>query len=187
MVKAGRKRKPGKRTESGRASRAGYVPLFDRGTDRTQAMQALYGQDGSDALGRAYKSGLLGEGDEAKAMLDTGRRIANAYWQAYSTGGYSCPLGERTFGNTADIDHERVKRRELWLAGVLASIKIADRRVFDQLVIDVNPDNGPPWLDQMIWVNRQNVGRKEHEKLTQDARNAAVLSRALDALAHFVD
>lgn len=183
----GRKRKPGKRTETGtRLSRAGHVPLFDKGTERAQAMQAIYGQDGSDAIGRAYKAGLLGEGDEAKALMDIGRRIANAYWQCYSTGGYSCPLGDRTFGNTADLDHERIKRRELWLADVLGQVRVEHRRVFDQLVIDVNPDNGPGWLDQMIYVQRQNIGRKTGEKLEQDQRNQSCLATAVESLAQFV-
>ena len=110
-MKAGRKRKPGARTKAGR-----LVQAIDRGTERTQAMQALYGPDGCDAIGRAYRAGLLGEGSEAKAMLDLARAIAGAYWIAYEQGRYQCALGDRSFGNVTPIDQAKVKRREEWLA-----------------------------------------------------------------------
>lgn len=154
MPRPGRKRKPGPRTKTGRPTRAG-IPSFDRGTERAQAMQALYGPDGSDAIGRAYRAGLLGEGTEAKALLDTARRIANAYWRAYSTGSYTCPLADRTHGAVADLDHERIKRREEWLRDCLDTVQRMGRRTqFDQLVIDVNPDSGPAWLDALIYARR---------------------------------
>lgn len=155
MAKAGRKRKQGPRTPTGRLSRSNPMPAFDRGTERTQAMQALYGPDGNDAIGRAFRAGLLGEGTEAKALLDTARRIANAYWTAYSTGTYKCPLGDRTHGGMIDLDHERIKRREEWLRACLDTVhRMGLRTQFDQLVIDVNPDNGPSWLDALIYANR---------------------------------
>ena len=177
MARTGRKQRAGKRTESGRLSRAGIAPLFDKGTEHAQAMRALYGQDGADAIGRAYRAGLLGEGQEAKALLDLARSISNAYWQAYSTGSYTCPLGDRTFGNVAQIDHERVKRREIWLSGVLDFVRAMGhpvRRAFDQLVIDVHPDNGPIWLDAILWANKRG-----HEA---DAKAMSSLRAALDAL-----
>lgn len=152
MAKAGRRSQSRKRLANGRPSRAGHVPAWDRGSERTMAMQALYGPDGSDALGRAYRAGLLGEGSDAKALLDTGRRIANAYWQAYATGSYKCPLGARTHGNIADMDHEKIKRREEWLRDCLAKVK--HRTQFDALVIDVNPDSGPEYLDRIIYAKR---------------------------------
>jgi hypothetical protein len=177
MAKAGRRRKPGPRTATGaRPSRAGHVPAFDRGSDRTQAMQALYGPDGSDALGRAYRAGLLGEGSDAKALLDTGRRIANAYWQAYATGSYKCPLGDRTHGNIADMDHEKIKRREEWLRDSLAKIK--HRTQFDALVIDVHPDSGPEYLDRIIYAKRTST--------IPDELDAQRLRFAIKALAQLV-
>lgn len=176
MAKAGRRSQSRKRLASGRPSRAGHVPAWDRGSERTMAMQALYGPDGSDALGRAYRAGLLGEGSDAKALLDTGRRIANAYWQAYVTGSYKCPLGDRTHGNIADMDHEKIKRREEWLRDCLAKVK--HRTQFDALVIDVHPDSGPPYLDRLIYAHRT---RKE-----PDALDSQRLSLAIKALAELV-
>lgn len=178
MARAGRKRKQGKRTASGRLSRAGIPPVtFDKGTERAQAMQALYGQDGCDAIGRAYRAGLLGEGAEAKAMLDTARKVANAYWQAYETGRYQCTLGDKTGGAVASLDHERIKRREEWLESVLRFVNGMGRdvrRAFDALVIDVNPDHGPGWLDQLVWA-------KQHRKPADEAHEV-ILHRALDPL-----
>lgn len=176
MGKAGRKRKAGRRTPSGRLSRAA-PPLFDRGTERAQAMQALYGPDGADAIGRAYRAGLLGEGAEAKAMLDTARKIAGAYWQAYETGRYQCTLGDKTGGSVVELDHQRIKRREEWLEEVLAFVNGMGRgvrRAFDQLVIDVHPDSGPSWLDSAVWA------KKHHKPIPPEC--ASVLQRALDPL-----
>lgn len=171
----GRKRKAGARTASGRLSRAGVGP--DRGTDRAQAIQALYGTDGCDAIGRAYRAGLLGEGQEAKALLDTARRISGAYWQAYATGTYTCPLADRTHGSVVELDHERIKRRELWLNDclVLARRQGPDvDRAFRQLCIDVNPDQGPPWLDRLCWAAQRNQ--------TATITDHKALIAALDAL-----
>lgn len=154
MARAGRKRKQGARTKTGRLSRAG-VPLYDKGTERVQAMQALYGPDGGDAIGRAYRSGLLGEGSEAKAMLDMARSISNAYWQAFETGAIRCTLGERTFGSVVLMDEAKAKRREEWLNYQLDTVKGMGepiRKAFYQLAIDVNPDCGPPWLDRLCVV-----------------------------------
>lgn len=177
MAKSGRKRKPGARTANGkRPSRAGYVPLIDKGTERVQAIQALYGQDNADAIGRAYRSGLLGEGAPAKAMLDTARRISNVYWAAYSNGGYQCPLGERTFGG-GNPDHEAIKRREEWLNDCLTRIRNMGpgvNRAFRQLTIDVNPDCGPDWMDRLIWASRKGIGA--------DIADQQTLRAALDAL-----
>ena len=171
-MKAGRKRKTGARTKAGR-----LVQALDRGTERVQAMQALYGPDGCDAIGRAYRAGLLGDGNEAKALLDTARKISNAYWQAYEQGGYQCALGDRSFGNLTAIDHAKVKRREEWLAECLNVVNRMGRdvrRSFDMLVIDLNPDSGPRWLDAAIWHSKRCL------PVPDDAMPQ--LRRALDAL-----
>lgn len=179
MSKRGRKRKAGvKRLPSGRISRAKPAPVtFDKGSEHAQAMQAIYGPDGADAIGRAYRSGLLGEGSEAKAMLDTARKISNAYWQAYETGRFQCPIADRQSGTVVTIDHERELRRQQWLEEVLAFVNRMGRdvrRAFDQLVIDVNPDCGPLWLDQLIYAGRQGK--------PQDPAHLSQLRRALDPL-----
>jgi len=174
---AGRKRKPGKRTDTNRPSRAGSVPLFDRGTERAQAIVALYGQDGTDCVGRAYRAGLLGEGSDAKAMLDTARRIAKAYWSAYETGAYQCPLGNRTHGGVVSLDQEKIKRREEWLAECLSVVDKMGanvRRAFDQFVINPHPDCGPDWMDRLCFSART--------KKVPDVVDESRLRAALDAL-----
>lgn len=184
MAKAGRKRKQGKRAASGRLSRA-KLATYDKGTEHAQAMQALYGTDGADAIGRAYRSGLLGHGNEAKAILDMARNISNAYWQAYSTGGFKSPLADKTHGTIVDLDHEKIRRREEWLSGCLdfvTGMGQQTRKAFYQLVIDVNPDSGPDWLDRLCWVEKANVHREDDEKLSADIADKSRLRAALDAL-----
>lgn len=174
MAKAGRKRRQGSRTRTGRLSRAG-VPRYDKGTEHAQAMQALYGTDGSDAIGRAYRSGLLGKGSEAKALIDTARRIANAYWRAYETGKYRCTLADREHGTIVSLDHEKVRLQEEWLRECLESVSsMGVRRQFDQLVIDVHPDSGPAWLDRLCYAQRT--------KGDADIADRQALRAALDAL-----
>lgn len=165
--KRGRPRRQGPRERNGRVSRT--TPAFDRGNDRAQARLALYGQDGSDAIGRAYARGLLGP--DAKQLLDTARAIARAYWAWYEVGPYTCPLGNRT-GAAIPDDSEREARQEEWLRAML---RIRDRhphpqrRLFDQLVVDVNPDNGPAWLDRLL-------------ERRGDAQDFARLNAALEVL-----
>ncbi|RKF23364.1 hypothetical protein D6851_02520 [Altericroceibacterium spongiae] len=134
------------------------MPRYDKGTERAQAMQALYGQDGCDAIGRAYRAGLLGAGSEAKALLDTARAISNAYWAAYSTGSYKSPLAGSSSGSVIAIDHAKVLKREEWLNESLCMVHTLGpqiRRAFYQLVIDVHPDCGPDWLDRLLFADRR--------------------------------
>lgn len=160
-----RPRKAGKRTKSGRLSRARVN--FDKGTERAQAMQALYGPDGCDAIGRAYQNGLLGRGNEAKALLDMARKVSRLYWRAYETGAVRSCIADRSFGTIVDLDHARIKQQEEWLT---ESLRIVDRmgrnvrRSFDQLVIDVNPDCGPIWLDSLL---ARKAGQGERNKLRE--------------------
>jgi hypothetical protein len=161
MARAGRKRQSLKREPNGRArgksAQERIVHAVDKGSEHAQAMQALYGQDGCDAIGRAYRAGLLGEGNDAKALLDMARAISNAYWSAYEVGGFRSPIADKTHGGGGPVDHERVKRREIWLNESLSDVARMGphiRRAFNQLVIDVNPDCGPMWLDQLIYAKR---------------------------------
>lgn len=183
MAKAGRKRKPGKRTKSGQLSRAGLVP-YDHGNERAQAMRALYGDNWSDPIGRAYEAGLLGHGEnakgsDAKTVLDFARSLHVAYWRAYMIGPIRCTLaasGGKQTGDIIDFDAEKTRRREKWLNESLTFVSsMGVRRAFDQLVIDVNPDNGPDWLDRIIWDQRRG-------KETASPSDHARLRAALDAL-----
>ena len=105
------------------------------------------------------------------------RSLSNAYWQAYAVGTFRSPIGDRTHGGAVDLDHERIKRREVWLRDSLATVARMGapvRRAFNQLVIDVNPDCGPLWLDQLVWSERHG--------LPGDAADRSSLRAALDAL-----
>lgn len=166
MARTGRKRKPGARTKSGRLSRAGKL-RYDPGTERAQAMQALYGPDGCDAIGRAYQAGLLGQGNEAKALLDMARQVSRLYWRAYETGGIKSCIADKNFGAIVDIDHARVRQQEEWLSEslrVVNSMGRTVRRSFDQLVVDVNPDCGPRFLDNLL---SGNATQSDRDKLRE--------------------
>ena len=147
-----RKRKTGKRTDSGRLSRA-ITATHDKGTDRTAAKFNKYGTDGADPIGRAYVTGLLGTGQDAKALLDTARSIFRAYWAWYEVGPINCTLADRKSGAWIDNDSDREARQEEWLDRMLkmAGKQGFNRRTwFDELVIDIQPDVGPVWLDRII-------------------------------------
>lgn len=152
MAQAGRKRKTGKRTKTGQLSRAGALPRIDKGNPRAALMTELYGTNGSDAIGRAYERGYLGSGQDAKTMLDTARAIHRAYWSWYANGPIRCPLADRT-GAAIENDLDREARQEEWLNGMLVRAGApgsVPRRLFDQLVVDINPDCGPGWLDRIL-------------------------------------
>jgi hypothetical protein len=145
----GRKRKTGKREANGRLVRA----KIDKGNGRTEAKIAAFGQNGSDAIGRAFESGLLGSGQDAKALLDTARAISRAYWAAYERGPIRCTLADRSSGGVFAIDDERDRRKEDWLRGMIGIANVCgteSRKLFDELVVDINPDHGPAWLDRLV-------------------------------------
>lgn len=181
MAKRGRKRKNAARTKSGRISRARpfrIEPAFDKGTERAQAIQALYGNNGSDAIGRAYEAGFLGSGNEAKALLDKARSVSNAYWSAYAVGAIrKSSTADNDNGSTAEPDHDRIKEREDRLREDLQTVArmgMPYRRAFDQLCVDVNPDCGPSWLDSLLWADK-------HGK-PQDPAAIGQLRKAIEAL-----
>lgn len=120
----------------------------DAGTDAAQAKRAQFGTDGCDAIGRAYRAGLLGE--DGQRLLQTGRSINRAYWAAYGQYGLSCTLGVRT-GPANDDDNGLA--REKWLNATIREIDgmgRGHRKAFDSLCIDFHPDYGPDWLDRLI-------------------------------------
>lgn len=151
MAKAGRKRKQGKRTASGQLSRAGVIRI-DRGAERTADKFSVYGEDGSDAIGRAYHHGLLGE--DGLNLRNAARSMFRAYWPMFSVGRYQCAIADKTGGAANDDDDtETMKRREDWMKDKLGQVDklgLDHRRAFDQLCINPNPDCGPDWLDRLI-------------------------------------
>ncbi|QUT07935.1 hypothetical protein KFK14_11405 [Sphingobium phenoxybenzoativorans] len=189
MAKSGRKRKQGKRTKSGQLVR---TPRYDKGCDGVIRRRAEFGiyaetKDGErilvdatqtfDALGRAWSAGLLGEPDQANRFRDTGRVIAAQYWRTY---GFATPDSLARFQPSQGVgvsDSEKEKVREKALNASLDRIKKMGPQVasaFSQLVIDLNPDKGPPWLDRIIYGKR--TGKPV------DDRDTTILGHALDAL-----
>ena len=172
----GRKRKIVFREPNGRASRKGLPRVvIDKGTDRMQEKAIQFGTQGTDAIGRAYMAGLLG--DNADVLRDTARKIFRAYWPMLEVGRHKCTLNDTPGGANDNFDPEAIKAREKWLN---KQMRIADemgrtqRKVFDQLAIDPHPDHGPAWLDSLIWHKARNK--------PFPASDLAALNMALDVL-----
>lgn len=140
----GRPRKQGRRDSKGKLR---PIIMPDRGNERTAAKREMFGTDGGDAIGRAYRAGLLGE--DGQRLMQTARSIHRAYWPMFGVGAVGCTLGDRVGGGDGDdsIDRER------WLTKTIFSIDAMGRnhrRAFDELVLDFWPDYGPAWLDKLI-------------------------------------
>lgn len=113
-----------------------------------------------DALGRCYIAGFLGRGDReerARSLLAAGRKIASQYWRVY---GFATPDSLARFqpGNASvPMDPALEKIREDALNVALEMVRARGHQVytaFQQLVVDMNPDQGPRWLDAMIWAEK---------------------------------
>lgn len=160
----GRPRKQGRRDSKGKLR-----PEFarDSGTDRTAAKRDKYGTDGADAIGRAYRMGLLGE--DGQKLMNTARTISKSYHATFQ-GGYKCALGQGGGGVMAfDPDPGSARNRQ---ARLFDSLSTAGPRgtlqshAFYGLVIEQHPDSGPAWLDRLIEGEGTNTDR--------DQLNAAV-------------
>jgi hypothetical protein len=154
----GRKAKRGKRERNGRISRAGKPRTVD-GNQRAIMNQKLYGQNGVDAIGRAFEAGLLGEPSLAKALMDTARGIASAYRATYVNHAPTCALAGQSCGGGVH-DPLRDSNREQWLKSKLSIIDnmvTPTRTWFDQMVIDPMPDHGPLPLDRILDAKRKNA------------------------------
>ena len=165
MARGGRKRKEGRRQPNGQPYRE---PRYDKGCEGVQRRQALYARtpegDGDrfdagntfDAIGRAWSAHLLGRNADAKR--DAARLIAAQYWRVY---GFPTPDSLARYQPTnggGESDPLVEKIREDMLKDSLQTIQRYGRdvrRAFDQLVIDMNPDQGPAWLDRIIFARRQ--------------------------------
>ena len=181
MARRGRPRKAGKRTAGDRlqARAPSYVPP----SDWTRERYSVYGADGSDAIGRAYVEGLLGE--NGLELRNLARKIHRAYWPMFGQGREKSCLGLDVNGqavndNLLDPEEREYKiRREKRLTETLRSVArlgASHRKAFDQLCIDINPDEGPAWVDGLIWAKKH--GREPELAHTQ------ALELAIAALEH---
>jgi hypothetical protein len=142
----GRKRKNVSRQPNGQPQR---LAQRDKGNDIVAERFEKYGPNGADAIGRAFEAGLLGDAQDAKALLDTARAIHRSYWSIYQNGPIRCTLAESNGGSHSDGN----LAREQWLNAMLDKVGPqghTTRNAFDQLVIDHHPDSGPKWLDRLI-------------------------------------
>lgn len=164
MSRAGRKRSTGKRHPSGRLVQR---TKDDRGTPEIQARRRRYaGETGDpqqtvDAIGRAYCAGLV-----TADQRDAARRFAALYWQKLPAPNpisslyknmvqglvEEMPAGTDRQAIVEDADARDI-RQERALNIILKRLNAMGhhiRRAFDELVIDHNPDSGPPWLDRLL-------------------------------------
>ena len=151
---AGRKRKQGKRTKSGRLSRAGE-PRFDKGTERVQQMQEEYGNFYSTALGRAYSKGLLNDPTDerrAKERYDAASKYASINRKVMGGDRYRCAL-DRTPVGMGGYDHDPQREADAYRWLIVNGKRIEEtgcRLFFDQLTSRQYTDHGPPWLDRLF-------------------------------------
>lgn len=177
----GRPRKAGKRTKSGRLKERPV--LFDKGSQRTEDKFSVYGPDGSDAIGRAYVMGLLGP--DGLELRNLARKIHRAYWPMLAVGREKSCLGLDVNGMTVNDDilepEEREYKiaREKRLTDTLRSVQrmsAQHRKAFDDLVIEIMPDHGPVWLEQLIWAKER--------KVEPDPAAKQAMERAIAGLEH---
>lgn len=144
-----RPRKSGKRTKAGRLSRPAAARRVS-GNDRAEAKKLLYGQEGVDAIGRAWRMGLLGEPAEARDLVMAARTIARRYRIMFEHGKIRCALNQSVGGSHEDDEEVKRQRR------MIRKLLVLDQRPasFDELVLDHYPDTGPAWLDRLILAKR---------------------------------
>lgn len=159
--KAGRKARQGKRTPSGQLSRAGQPKgetLAGQASAWVKGQQAKFGNHYTTALGRAYASGLLGDGNEAMNRYQAGKRFVTLYQRFIGGSVYRCPLNDDPRGNVIDLwpDYETNERQSHWLMTAMDSMDVAGvRPYFDQLISSLYTDTGPYWLDAILAGGKQ--------------------------------
>lgn len=147
----GRPSKSGKRHDCGKL-KAPVDPRYVAPSDWVSGQVHRFGQDYNSALGRAFASGLLGEGSQAKDRYDTARKLIALYGAVIGKDRYRCGLDQSPRG----VDHMRVPtQRDIddqeWLLVNLTRIDNSGcRPFFDQLTSARFTDYGPPWLDRLL-------------------------------------
>lgn len=161
MAKTGRKPKAGRRTKSGRLARNNYpIPAYDRGSEWVRRQRERFGEHYSTAIGRAFATGLLGEGAEAKARLDAAKRFVRAYRKFIGGEFYRCPLDDTPRGNIVTLDSEKDAEQQAWLFIAMDSMDQSGGRPYlDQLLSREHTDTGPQWLDRLLDGKRDNRDR----------------------------
>lgn len=146
----GRKRKAGKRTESGQLSRAGISKIV-KPSEWVDAMRARYGDHYSSPIGRAFAAGLLGDGTEANERYHTARKFASLHRRVFGGDVYRCALNQSPRGaNDQPLTDKDVADQE-WLIEAMGKLDCSGcRPFFDQLISRQFTDYGPSWLDRLL-------------------------------------
>lgn len=150
MARKGRPSKQGKRYPNGKLR-----PVYDKGTERVQALADRFGTFYNSAIGRLYKSGLLGPEEDALPRYQAGARFARLYTRHIQQHTYRCALDTTPRGSLHDIDDpeeiERMQRQKQWLFAAMQSLDVAGvRPYFDQIISTNHTDHGPPWADRLL-------------------------------------
>lgn len=153
MGRRGRKMNTGRRRyASGRAVANRYPePVYDKGSERVQAMRARFGEHYSSALGRAYAACLLGDEAEAQNRYQAGKRFMRLY--ARIIGGQSCrsALNLSPRGNAIPVESPYEAQEQAWLFAAMDDLDREGLRPWlDQLVSPLYTDAGPRWLDRLL-------------------------------------
>lgn len=174
MARKGRPSKSGKRHPNGRLA---HTPTFDRGTERVQALKAMFGTFYASAAGRMFASGLMGEQDEALARYQGLQRFVRVYKRVYGGTGYRCPLDQTPRGEDHDTtDMEQAERDRQWMRHAMHSLDASGCYPYMEQLISVNHvDQGPAWLDRLIDVmqwnsNLANLNKQLREKAREQGR-----------------
>lgn len=147
----GRPRKVGRRDKSGKLR---PIVSRDYGNRIAAEKTELFGTDGWDPIGRAYRMGLLGE--NGQALMTAARILKAKYNPTLGLKGYTCPLDQSRGGGVMAIEFDPASARYrqdrmfdgLSAAGPKATLKSF---AFYGLVIDDDhADSGPGWLDRLI-------------------------------------
>lgn len=183
--KGGRPKTQGKRRRDGRL----LEPLFVKGSERAEERKASFHGNGYDPCGRAYASGLLGEGQEAKDRLDAARGYVGLHRAVWGHRGYRSALndGPRGCSDVPEPAEALERRKRLYERETfIEKREPASISFFRQLVDTAGAfaDAGPSWLDRLVVValenrTRQMTGRPQ--KLFHHA-DLAVLKLALQGL-----
>lgn len=152
----------GARSLSGRKrDRTPLIVAPCMGVERRKALMGVPANDTNtcDAIGRAYVAGLLhGAPDRALELMNAGRKIATQYWRVlgFTTQDSLARFQPSQPSTPMDPALEKLREDAFNVALSLVDARGRDvRRAFDHLVIDPQPDSGPPWLDRIIYAQRR--------------------------------
>jgi len=189
--KGGRKKLDRQRFPGGKLK-----PLFDRGSDRTQAARARFAkfhggkadQQLGDAIGRAWCVGLLeNERVDPAVLRDAGRRYAAAYWAYYEGGPTTLRYDRITAATTAPKGavHDPVGKAFQRMDRALKDAGRAAYGAVQGLCVDGYhfPDEDPAWVGRLIGERLGERGAGQAGPSVADRQRMADAAFGLNALA----